>query len=586
MVSPGTICVSNILTAGLSILLGLSPFCYAQATGQNEPDQSSGKKMIRIVMSADRGGFGDVAVNMTMAEKLAHEYSKNFDIQLVVRTNEDGSNSSAQVKMQQLWPEYNPSLTEQNLEGRGGLQVVTQKDLSKLPPAYATISFSVRSSDHTILFLRHNAGIGISYLEMGDIQHIYEPQKKISRGRNHLEATSLQDEKIGSHLTTGAGQGGLYISAEKPLPPLSRAEVMKHLSALDGSLVDGEIAVAYSRTGKTSQQYALALIEYARAHPERNFMGVIASGKQLEFSHLPANLKLLTPSAVPFDLLRSLVAHADLPVLVGGDSSLSNAVDYEKAFFYEVFAWKVESAALLLDELTKFNPQFQENEDLRTLLEKSLQIDVSGHSANKDFFLSVFQNQMYQSEIVKSIRRVRKRNSLVRTVMNEIWLKSQGESSRTRIASAEVESFVRRLLLDVDPENLFQTLRAQVLDSKLPTDVRLKALRVVLEMRISGARENLEMVKTIFRNQNDRAFYRFSRFFAENISVRSIQYYLMNAARDSDADVRQGAIAVLDSIDAQEKGQYPTGQKWSQHLRARLRSSTPAVLQCLDILAH
>jgi hypothetical protein len=92
------------------------------------------KPIINIVVSPPRGGFGDTAANLLMAERLTYLYEKDFDVRLTVPEV-----SRDQVK--QLWPEFDSWRIEQKL---GDLKIKVY--LNKIENADYMVTFSANGS--------------------------------------------------------------------------------------------------------------------------------------------------------------------------------------------------------------------------------------------------------------------------------------------------------------------------------------------------------------------------------------------------------------------------------------------------------
>lgn len=162
-----------------------------------------------------------------------------------------------------------------------------------------------------------------------------------------FEYSYRRQEQTATFFRSGPEDFGLYLRREFHQPPFSRNEVLKSLqSDIKTSSSEISLAFTYSSERPLTDAYIKAIAKIASKPINANRTYLIASNFPAIELELPKNLVVINPR-LSLKMSESIIAHSDFPVVVTGDVSLSMAIEYGKAYLYELKRHK----ELLISEL-------------------------------------------------------------------------------------------------------------------------------------------------------------------------------------------------------------------------------------------
>lgn len=332
------------------------PFCSADSF--DPPGSISGfwtngmSRVLNISSGMPRGGFGDIAPNLLMARRLREVMPHSVRIRMVVETLSD-----QHVRI--LEPRY-----QGNPVNIDGVDFFSESELREVE----------KSADFGLVFSSAN-GLGLA--SSGVLQDVLRPpflnaknklsfSEPISKSRHPIRGSGRSWRFL-----AGAGNFGFYIrpDASRRPAPLSREQVFLELA--DGGLPFPEnalLAFGYSHFRDATQLYLNFMRELLRkSRFSRPVVIVVKYFPGLEVADFPSNVIVVTSQNRRMLLDESLIAHADFPIMVTGDTSLSLAIEYGKPAFLECPSWKRKSIPELIQVLANHSEYFQDSRNLNKL---------------------------------------------------------------------------------------------------------------------------------------------------------------------------------------------------------------------------
>lgn len=299
---------------------------------------------INIVVGGSRGGFGDIASNILMAQQIK---SLRPESRVNILWSPDISEKDFNA-LKTLVPAFNRERGNQTLNGIHYSNSASSSDADLL------VGFSLSSA----IMLgggRGNEPLRLAFREYND------GERKVSFVEEFVRALTYLD-------IAGPGLAGLYVQPGLSSPPLTREQLFTHLERRLGlgtlNPAQDLIVFAYTSSINTSEQYIDAvsrMVTKTKSYWNKRLL-IFTPATEANVKRIwpmPANIKIIPVKTMPFQLSKSLIAHADLPVMVTGDVSATLAIDYEKPFFYERNDWKKGFSRTLIQQLTQA-PEFIE----------------------------------------------------------------------------------------------------------------------------------------------------------------------------------------------------------------------------------
>ena len=461
---------------------------------QKKPGNVNKLKSIAIYIEPPKGGFGDIASNVQMAEKL-REVQPDLSVNIILHRE-------AFEIFGKLVPGFKSDLPFQRLDGidiyleNGGMLPNTDVLMS-------FASFSRRPHITTNTFLKAVAPVRIAYREFDGGDSSFSPNG-IDQTRFYVDCDIIPFKPGYSfQLNTGVRTGGMYISPKKPKiactkrgllksirQTMDRPSFMKLKKKLHDIKETDKISFVYSKRAASTSIYLQALYKVQKDQGLRG-------SRTLVFFKNHANLKL-PPSCpgiiyAPYDSIgfstsKALIYHSTLPVMITGDTSLSLALDYERPFLYETNLWKNAVATDLVQTLTKSSQYFATPEKNK-LLCKTCLIDALCPSITVQDVTNVLTDQRYQREFEMVIQKLRAHLSLPVTVLRQIELLKEVEMNAIPVKS--IKYIIQLATNGEDDIHLATKLKDYVSDSSHPVEKRLDRFFDIFFLKDWKNEENL-----------------------------------------------------------------------------------------------
>ena len=303
-----------------------------------------------------RGGFGDVAANVIMAQQL-HRQRPGAKIHMLVPER-------TLAALAVLEPEtlgFESSVTVNGI-------TYHREGKSVLPMGDVAMVFAAETDYPS---LEKSAPLLLTFEE-----YTYAPGKAHITQYSYASPTGTA-KQLGLSAGLGMGTSGLYVTQGKLAPPHSRSELFEALDELPGGFVGDieeqyqgvKLGFAYSYKPQVTEAYVKAMIKEA-GRAENSAQKYLLVTQHPINEVVPPNLEVRYYKKIPFQLTNSIIAHSDLPVLVTGDVSVSLAIQHEKPFFYEGLSWKAEFARGLVKKLVKADPSLKSNLTVSRMLKE------------------------------------------------------------------------------------------------------------------------------------------------------------------------------------------------------------------------
>lgn len=392
---------------------------------------------VNMFAGIKRGGFGDIASNFLMAEKLK-ELSPELNINMWVSTD-------ILEYVKTLVPEFDPSKGVQQINGIK----FYYGDANPLPQADFFLGYSLNDKNE-VQSGQYAPGLYIPGVD-DKLVNAYETIYRIANAKNivhfkeyqgsNYELASITNVASGQRLfsfETGPLAGGLYISPSKPTQAPSKQEALNLLRAEGYELpvvTEGKVRLAYSYSAypNIAKVYLEAMQLHASRFPNEQFVIVAKDFPVLRDMALPANLHVVwLDKKTPFELNKALIAASDAPILVTGDVSLTVAIEHEKLFIYETNTWKRKSMTALRKKLVDASEYFKDpahEAKLRSVFEIPGRLHPKEFSSTAKKIADAFADAEFRAELTASLAAARSTMSLPAFTLD--FLESAAEMARS-----------------------------------------------------------------------------------------------------------------------------------------------------------
>jgi hypothetical protein len=269
-----------------------------------------------------RGGFGDVAANLVMAKRIK-ENLDHKNIPNVVAVLVEGFSESF---VEKLIPEYHRE--SKTAVVWNGVMIASHQ---VVPHSKADIGFGFSMLDETHQALRMTVHSNPVFL-------FKEPFSSNPLEREMALTNRIVDKREGISLHVGADSLGLYLSSPgvTAVPKFSKNELIQRFELPANT----RIAFSYSHFSYATAAYLQILAQLLESDTTTPVVLFTKGYSHLSFDLLPKNVIVRADTPLSLDESESLIAHADFPVLVTGDTSLALAIEHGTPFIYEMVPWK------------------------------------------------------------------------------------------------------------------------------------------------------------------------------------------------------------------------------------------------------
>lgn len=494
-------------------------------------------KSLLVHVVPHSGGFGDVAANLLMIEKLA-DLRPSIPIQAVV------SPRSASI-VQMLIPGFEPNTAnEQHLRlGQHQISFIVEQNPDAYHSADIALAFSIDETNTLDSHAHHN-------LKYGEPADQWVDEKMWTTGGIGSAGVLYHNraERM-LRLNTGTKYHGLYLGRIKHPPPLTRHEleqkILPHLKTplepeFSFAHTKTQLAYAYSKFKMATEDYLKAIALTAAQTPDTNIVVFIKDDDLIKIPALPANVRVHPYSTTSLEVSKALIAHADLPSLVTGDASLSIAIDFEKPFFYENNSWKRESIADFSNLLASESSDLQ----VRTLRSR----ENASHSEIKilsDWMLDKKLQEKFQVALAK----IRTSIALPDKVWQHVDLLHMVDARRATLSTYLVLFEVLKTAKSL--EDVPQALRETIGNTSLNNHQRSEAAKVLLSLKQWDSPENLDLILHLFFNPEPKPKKRSYDFFRYGLkrNPTRFQKILDAGLASSNSKIRAEASRARDAKD-------------------------------------
>lgn len=367
--------------------------------------QSAFGQVVNMFAGRERGGFGDLASNLVMAQQLL-ALRPELKIQMWVGERE-------MERMRILLPSLDPTLPYQNVQG---IDFYSYRN-RQLPRGDVFLAFSVKIADlsanmyakdfhlpqeltdqtanETINRIA-NAPVIFKFLEYSGATHevsgVYRPTGKF----------------IEIHAETGPGAAGLYAV---PIAHNKSAEETREVEAGFG----------YSTYAFSTLAYVKSVLGLASSNPQKRYRIHIRPFPELQMLAdaliATPNLEVVTSANMDFETTKKLIQSATIPILVTGDVSLSLAIQHHKPFIYELHRWKKGLAKSVQTQLSSAAINENELAELAAALHLPANEAFQGEVQDVPAFYRLLIDAKFQSRIATRLATLTAEKSLpVRTL--------------------------------------------------------------------------------------------------------------------------------------------------------------------------
>lgn len=398
------------------------------------------------------GGFGDVASNMVMVRLLREKYPDAVINVLVDSAPVDDQAPSQMIAT--LDPRYKPTPAKQTIDGvnyiLSGSGAIPKADYVLVFSAKGTEPANViQSAPTALLFGEYTGpnGVDISRNPRGPKPTMVN--KALMRGK-----TQVVEVFTGA----GASQAGLFISKNKPSPPLSREALFNQLdnelpsrqfNKLGPDHKDVKLAFVYTSVQDNSDTYIRAVVHNAKLTKNKNTSFLIISNEPPFEIVLPPNVEVRSYSRLPLSVSEALIAHSDVAPMVTGSVSPSLALQHEKPFLYEVNNWKADFIEELKESLIRASPELAKQDDRLNRLLKARLTDLENRVPHANHLRPVQLAEILDDAelltlVSQAMRKLRLSESLVETIaetikiLEEVGPQKSGAAYSAVIAGAKL----------------------------------------------------------------------------------------------------------------------------------------------------
>lgn len=298
-------------------------------------EQALAKKLtVNIWAGSPTAGFGDVAANVLMAERL-RALNPDWEIRILYA-------GGATPKLGVLLGE---AIAEKQSSTSRGIRFLNLEK-AKVPKADVYLEFGLtqKSDAQTPPEVRTSAPVGLQFTEYGstvDGHAISQTETAEARTRKYDQVSSEQFE-----IQTGVEKklAGLYLNSTPPKPPMSVSQLeawLKENASFQGTLKNKHLGFSYTDMKRSSEMY-IAAIDAAKRRGKWNGekITLISRYPPAKDLSLHPDIEVVVVPSTPLKIPQTLASMADIPPMVTGDCSLTLFLERGKPFFYESQSWK------------------------------------------------------------------------------------------------------------------------------------------------------------------------------------------------------------------------------------------------------
>lgn len=354
------------------------------------------------------GGFGDIASNLIMAQKLIEarpDLTINF---WVGNTKGEPNGEQAEVeKIKVLLPELDLSTGHHLLNGIHFFD--GQK--YKLPRADIFLAFSVKTVDNNQHLYSKDFKLPDELLQDRTANKTLEQianapiivKYKEYLGANYSVADVYRPviDQVQIDIETGAQAAGLYVTPYKAMQEPSR---------------NYEQGFAYSTYAYATLVYLKSVMQLALKNPAKKYIVYSRNFPELkrfedEFAKV-TNLDIRRREKIDFATTGELIRASTLPILVTGDVSMSIAIQYAKPFLYELHRWKRGSLTALTQNLSAHVLKENESKALAGMVALPPKTLYQGTFNELPVHSDIFENAEFNDKITAGLKRLTVEKSL------------------------------------------------------------------------------------------------------------------------------------------------------------------------------
>lgn len=434
-------------------------------------------EVVGVVITSPRGGYGDIASNLRMVEKLAETYPN-------MKINVYGEEEVYEKYVKVLSPEIIPN----KFDPRKRVNYISfnSDSINLAPSPQAIVKFSSPIEKKSRKIPGSSAALSATFLEYSPAQgpatypqimgeSLYEEMAIRAHG-------AFEKDKRFFSAAAGINEVGLYISPKRPRAPYSPEELRNKLLTDYGIQVRGgdKIAFAYTHQPYLTQMYLKAMFRSQKDSEQK--IHIFTSGfKGLK---IPSSdrIRVYSLDKTPMKLNESLIAHASFPVLITGDVSLTMAIEHEKAFLYESLLWK----NVLVNSMVKKLTDTSDGLGKKTMITQALNLDSSGYGVDKKMIERFLTDESFSRVMESRVKNLRNYSlpknfvKLLRVGSFMIELQEEKMSEKNQIR-------VYNILMNQKPNsNYLLELSKALLDSNKSVQQKLSYLAAILNYNKSA----------------------------------------------------------------------------------------------------
>lgn len=466
-------------------------------------------QVVHIGIQEPSGGAGDVVANLIMA-RLLQEERPAASIHLLFDPEDDMMLRIIKL----VYPAFNP--LEENLQQLDGLKFFSRKSPA-LPTPSALISFSSIGDE------KPYGRMTIAYTEfnLAASPQLDGPPDDL-KVRTFMPPHSLTDNEGAPLVVTGFGSSGLYIRKQKPTPKPRESVIAdvrqqisdKHLLGPAIDLRDDDLlALSYTKESHAVRRYLKAIAKRAQTPGYRRKNIIVIMNKHNGFipPSLPANVSILYMNGLPNRTFEDLFDHLAFPPLVRGDNSVSQAIDREIPFFYEMSSWKDFFSSRLIEFLVRESSLPERN------LATWLMIAEQHPSTTADDFGELMVDSDSQRRFAMALAKLREDHALA----PKVWAHLDALAELKHEISGQAKTLVVSLTdLGFRGDDLKKFLRRMARDQN---DEFNDAMARVLAMEVLAGYAGMEVdditaIESILADVWEKKDYYLTHYFAEYIS--------------------------------------------------------------------
>jgi hypothetical protein len=340
---------------------------------------------------------------------------------------------------------------------------------------------------------------------------------------------------------------------------ISRTELKRTLEQITGTSIPKSfsidqgalLAYAYSKRKLATEIYLDGLALSARKPPwkDRQILCVIKHHDGIKIPRLPPNVHLLQYKTTPYEISKALIAHSDLPILITGDGSLSQALDYEKVAFYESNSWKNESSLSLIEELAQSSHYLSEPRQ-KSRLGRALTIEPIVGDVQPREISKLIGDRRFQSEFRAAIAQMRGRTALAQHIWQQLDIIQQ--ITPARLNKTVLSPIIQALMMTKDATKALSYLQNSIKNNNLPRNERLQAVTALLGLKNWNTPETRQAIFSLLEDQSPAMRGSGRDYFLDGLSRDPGRFEPLFEAAFSEGSpkAREGLLRILTSAAA------------------------------------